>query len=90
MTFQKHLEEKANVGDICRWIQNLLRGRTGLKNGEMGLDVYNSNKDSQEIVDICQKFYRTWANIGEKIFETIQPQHYPSSKHFGVFQKIII
>ena len=79
MSFQKFLEDKTSVGDICRWVQNIICTKAGMKS-EPGIDWYSSGKDLHEVVDLCDKFFRTWTSIGEKIFQNIQPQQYPSSK----------
>ena len=87
MSFQKFLEDKSNVGDICRWVQNLIRTKTGIKS-ESGIDWYSSSKDLPEILSICDKFFHTWVAIGEKIFHNAQSQQYPSSNYTYPYQII--
>ena len=47
----------------------------------VGVDeLFVSNKDIKEVVEIYEKFYRTWTTIAERLFQNRQHHHYPSSK----------
>ena len=43
-------------------------------------ELFVSNKDIKEVVEIYEKFYRTWTTIAERLFQNRQHHHYPSSK----------
>ena len=47
----------------------------------VGVDeLFVSHKDIKEVVEIYEKFYRTWTTIAERLFQNRQHHHYPSSK----------
>ena len=74
MAFQKCLEEKSTVADICRWMQTVVRRKISANSDWCQLSP-------EEILDACQKFFRTWTFMADRVLQNFQSQQYPSSNY---------
>ena len=71
-TFQKHLEEKKSVKELCKWILDVAKSKLRSDNGN----------ESENFILVSERLLASWNTIMDRVFDiqsSVNPQ-YATSK----------